>query len=368
MSCSNCFNGCSEITSDQCVRYTGIDVPVLGIKTGDSLSYVEQALIEFLTSTLDGTGIKPNIDPTIICKIVKDYLPTCGDLTVVDFITALIKAACALQVEIDAIVAELAVIEAPYTIGCLTGVTSTSGTHTILQAVITKLCTVETNLAALTLNVATNYVALADLDTLIAAYLASLNPGGNVYLKDRMIPYTAVEYYPPAGDLSLHFDGTGRGVGDYDRLFICNGLNGTPDKRGRVAVGAIKGITGPALDAAVDPTAPVVGIFNPNYDLNDKVGSNSIFLSTSQMPKHNHNVNLVSTITPASHNHGVTATSGDGYPDGSGDRGGDYPVGSQTLNVALAVTTTGTISDAGSSAGHANNQPVLACYYIMYIP
>lgn len=45
--CSNCYNGCAEITSDQCIRYTGIDVPVLGIKTGDSLSYVEQALITF---------------------------------------------------------------------------------------------------------------------------------------------------------------------------------------------------------------------------------------------------------------------------------------------------------------------------------
>ena len=86
MSCSNCFNGCSEIVSDRCVRYTGVDVPVLGIKTGDSLSYVEQALIEFLTSTLDGSGIKPDIDPNIICNLVKQYLPTCGDLTVTDLL------------------------------------------------------------------------------------------------------------------------------------------------------------------------------------------------------------------------------------------------------------------------------------------
>ena len=75
MSCSNCYNGCSEITSDKCVRYTGIDVPVLGIKNGDSLSYVEQALIEFLVSTLDGSGIKVDIPQDIICDIVSSNLP-----------------------------------------------------------------------------------------------------------------------------------------------------------------------------------------------------------------------------------------------------------------------------------------------------
>ena len=208
MSCSNCFNGCSEIVSDRCVKYTGVDIAVLGIKTGDSLSYVEQALIEFLTSTLDGSGIKPDIDPTIICDLVKQYLPTCGDLTVTDILSALIQAACDLQSQIDDIVANVATIEAPYTIGCLTGVTSTSGTHDILQAVITKLCTVEANLAALTLNVATNYVAVADINDYIAAYLASLNPGGSVSYKDRMVPYTVVEYY---GSLS-NFDSTGAGL------------------------------------------------------------------------------------------------------------------------------------------------------------
>ena len=140
MSCSNCFNGCTEIVSDRCVRYTGIDVPVLGIKNGDSLSYVEQALIEFLTSTINGTGIKPIIEPTIICDLVKNYLPTCADLTVNDILTALIKAACDLQDQVDAIVANVETIEAPYETYCLTDVTATSGTHDILQAVVIKLC------------------------------------------------------------------------------------------------------------------------------------------------------------------------------------------------------------------------------------
>jgi len=149
MACSNCYNGCTEIISDQCVKYTGVDVPVLGIQTGDSLSYVEQALIGFLTSTLDGTGIKLVIDPDIICEIINKNLVECEDLTLVNVINALIKAVCELDTRVTALEDDFAALEGPYTIGCLTGVTSTSGTHAILQATITKLCSVEVALNAL---------------------------------------------------------------------------------------------------------------------------------------------------------------------------------------------------------------------------
>ena len=99
-----------HIVSDRCVKYTGIDVPVLGIQTGDSLSYVEQALITFLTSALDGTGINPIVNDPIICNVVKQYLPTCGDLSLNDMLTAIIKAACDLQEQVDAIVADIVLL------------------------------------------------------------------------------------------------------------------------------------------------------------------------------------------------------------------------------------------------------------------
>src|SRR6185436_1601613 len=121
--CSNCYNNCTDVTSDKCVRYTGVDVPVLGIKSGDSLSFVEQALITFLVSTLDGTGIKPNIPSEIICELVSQYIPTCEDLTEVDLFKALIQAACNLQEQIDVINATLTTLNADYDIDCLSGVT-----------------------------------------------------------------------------------------------------------------------------------------------------------------------------------------------------------------------------------------------------
>ena len=375
MSCSNCFNGCTEIVSDQCVRYTGIDVPVLGIQTGDSLSYVEQALITFLTSTLDGTGIKITIDPQIICELVQNYLPTCGDLTVVDLFNALIKATCDLQEQIVVINGTLVdlqdqidVIEAPYTVNCLTGVTPTSGTHAILQAVITKLC-------AFILDVETNYVQLADLDALIQAYLDSIAPGTSL-VSDKMVPYTVVPYFGPLG----YFDGTGSGTGDWVNIYLCNGLNGTPDLRGRVIVGSTDMARVGGFSPAVDPG--IAG--NPTYPLYGTAGTNTITLTTGQIPSHTHAGSAVVTITPNTHSHFTVGDTGSAalsstnavspFHSTGGNLGysltGTSTTASigKTSDVTLAASATVTNANTGGDGFHANNQPALASYFIMYIP
>ena len=357
MSCSNCYNGCSEIVSDQCVKYTGVNVPVLGIQTGDSLSYVEQALIEFLTSTLNGTGIKPDIDPAIICALVQQYLPDCGDITAVDLFNALIKAACDLQEQIDIIVADIAVIEAPYTVGCLTGVTSTSGTHAILQAVITKLCLIDVALTALTLDVNTNYVKLADLCTLVNACITPIPTTPEQYKK--MVPYTVVEYY---GTLA-NFDAAGIGITGlgWQYIYLCNGANGTPDKRGRTPVGVTTVTGGGAFNPNVDPAFPG----NINYTLNQIYGTNTITLTTNQIPAHTHSATTVISPDPHSHTYVTGSPSTDGW---SGDEDVDDlgPLNSTTGSTSLTANTT--ISSTGTGLSHSNIQPVLACYYIMYIP
>lgn len=372
MSCSNCYNGCVEIVSDKCVRYTGIDVPVLGIQTGDSLSYVEQALIEFLTSTLNGMGIKPVIDPTIICDLVKDYLPTCGDLTLNDFISALIKAACDLQVQVSAVAASIATLNANYDVDCLSGVTDTSDTHDVLQAVITKLCDLGVDIAALALDVDTNYVKISELDTLIQAYLDSQPSSSKEY--NKMVPYTAVEYY---GNLSF-FDVTGAGLGDWEEIYLCNGNNGTPDKRGRVAVGAIQMVPGGTLSAAVNPANPG----NPNYAVGDTGGANSITLNATQIPAHTHlpNVidthyhfeyaNVVNTLDVIVNSTDFVARSMNLSPSSNLE----YTMNS-TATAATLGRTSGSqgsidvsIASTGGGLPHSNIQPVLACYYIMHIP
>lgn len=350
MSCSNCYGGCPEIVSDKCVKYTGIDIPVLGIKNGDSLSYVEQALITFLTSTLDGTGIKVDIDSDIICQIVDQYLPTCGDITIVDVVTALIKAVCDLKNQIDEIGGEVAAIEANYTIDCLEGVSADSGTHAIVQAVINKLCTLSADFEAFVTDVETNYVQLADLNNLIQTYLDSLTTSTKQYTK--MVPYTVVEYY---GSLA-NFDATGAGLGDWEKIYLCNGLNGTPDKRGRVPVGAIQLVPGNTPDPAVNPAADPT--FNPNYAIGDTGGANKITLTQNQIPSHNHSA----TVTPNPHSHPIPVSSLPGGGSLGRTSSGDANLSTDptTLTVSIGYT--------GGGLPHSNIQPVLACYYIIYLP
>ena len=360
MSCSNCYNGCSQITSDQCVRYTGIDVPVLGIQNGDSLSYVEQALIEFLVSTLDGSGIKVDIPQDILCDLVSSKLPKCGDITVVDVLNTLIQAACDLQSQItdingqiNGIQAAIDEINGPYTLpsSCLSGVTSASTTHEIVQSIITNLC-------AFITDVETNYVLISDINTYIEQYIASQSLNTKQYTK--MIPYVAYEYY---GSLT-NFNGNGQGQGDWEKIYLCNGDNGTPDKRGRVAVGVTTGMGGGPMSPYVNP-----GGLNPDYTLNSTFGSNGITLSIQQLPSHTHVPNVVFNDPGHTHTYKSTGT----VTSGGDPAIEDGPIINSNATGAINSSTTGiTISisndNTGENQSHPNNQPAIGCYYIMYIP
>jgi len=364
--CSNCYNGCTEIVSDRCVKYTGINVPVLGIQTGDSLSFVEQALITFLTSTLDGTGVIIDLAPTVVCELVQKYLPTCKDLSIVDISKALIEAACDLQVQVTANTNAITTLNADYTIGCLTGVTASSDTHAIVQAVINKVCTLNDSFAALVISLPNTYVPINS---------SPGRPGINDYIEDyintqsttviaqgRMIPYTAVPYfgdlsnYPASGD---SFDISGAGSGYWDKVYLCNGSNGTPDLRGRTLVGTTTGMGGGAFNPAVDPA--ITG--NPNYSIGTTTGANQITLNTTQIPNHTHVA--TSTVSPNPHSHSIVRANSDA--DGT-----SFSPGTGTLSTSTTGDVSLTVNVVNSSVGgglpHANVQPSRGCYYIMYIP
>ena len=178
--CSNCYNGCTEITSDKCVKYTGVDVPILGIKNGDSLSYVEQALITFLGAALDGTGIQPVVAPSDVCPEVQAYLNECDPLTLNNYLTGIIKSICDLNEQI----AELdgSVSSTPYNLECVSGVSDDTSTRDVLQQTIVKLCEVEQSLNTFITDVTNNYVQIVDIDTYIENYLNN-NPSQQLISK-----------------------------------------------------------------------------------------------------------------------------------------------------------------------------------------
>ena len=364
MSCESCYNGCVQTVSDECVRYTGINYAALGVETGDNLVSVEQAIMNALVPLLSGEGdaIALNISCPIVDEFLPDHTPNTQEL-----FTATVSAICSLQAQIFTIDDILTILNANYTIGCLTGVTASSDTHAIVQAIINKLCLTVSDLAAFELDVDTNYVKLADFDALVAAYLAGL-PGSGTQNYLKMVPYTAVEYY---GSLA-NFDGTGAGISalGWNKIYLCNGLNGTPDKRGRVGVGAIDGVPGGPLDAEVNPS--YAG--NPNYASTDTQGANSVTLTTAQIPSHTHtsSASATSTVTDPGHIHYCG-----NIPNGWGGSGNVGMVSNGVQNVPTTNVTTGVTvatsvfisnNNTGGGAAHSNIQPVLACYYIMYIP
>lgn len=375
--CSNCYNGCTEITSDKCVKYTGVDVPVLGIKNGDSLSYVEQALITFLSSTLDGTGIIPVIQPSDVCPSVDKNLPDCDPISLNNWLTALLKSLCALEDTVANIPS--ANPATPYDVDCLS-VSDATSTIDVLQAVIYKVCTVAEQLTSFITYVDATYVKISDINTYIQNYLDT-QPTENL-ISNRMVPYSIVAAAGSEAFLD-NFNASGAGIGSWDRIYLCNGQNGTPDLRGRVLVGVTNGMGGSSPDPAVDPLQPG----NPTYNLGSTHGSNSIVLTTGQIPAHSHANTAVSTITPASHSHLLVSlgTSDTTNPPTANNQirqyystGGNLGYGltgtssnatvGESSEVTLSVSTAITNAATGGGNGHANYQPGRGVYYIMYIP
>jgi len=379
MACNNCFGGCAQIISDKCVKYTGVDIPSLGIENGDTLCTVEQALSNYLVTALNGTGIVPAIDPLILCDIVSDYLPISGEINLVDIIKALIQAACDLQGQIDDVVVDIQALNADYDIDCLDGVTASSGTHNILQAVILNLCSLNGTMEDLLLALPNTYVALADLDTLIQEYLDEQTPIDYYYL--RMVPWAVYPYYGSVANFSA--TGEGNPLTVWKDVYLCNGANGTPDMRGRIPVGATNTPGTIPMGAAVLP-----GTINPTYDFADAKGSNGVIITQAQMPAHTHTT-ASSTATQAAHYHftfsntkeagtdsPVTAQTYPNYSK-SWSNADSYEIEGSATAPTLGMTSTPAApvitlnvvnATTGTSESHPNYQPSLALYYIIHIP
>lgn len=352
--CKNCFNGCLDPVSDKCVKYTGEDIPELGISSGDSLFFVEQQLTTYLKSVIIGTGVFPTLDENLICDIIQNNLPTCAEcesISLNDILNALIASVCELSESLQSLQDTVNEIEQNYTPNCITTITGNEGTHAVLQAVINKVCTIATDVNNLQLEL-NNYVTISSINTYIQNYLDNITTNT---VSSKMIPYVAVPYFGPL----TYFDITGAGTGNWAKIYLCNGVNpGVPDLRGRTLVGATTMGNNP-FNSVVDPGIPG----NPTYSLNSTYGANQITLNATQMPSHSHSA--TATVSPNPHSHTVvTATSdvdGTSLSPGTGTKGTNT---TSSVNLSVNVTT----ENAGGGLPHNNVQPSLGCYFIIYIP
>lgn len=350
--CTNCFRNCDPIVTDRCIEYTGPTIACLGICTGDTLYAVEAAIAEKLCAAINGTGIDLS-DVEITCEFLTDILGD-NDPTLVGLMNMLIEATCTLKELIDDI---NAIIGATYTFdtACLTGTLTTR--DDIIQAVITKLCSVDVRVTA----IEADYVKNSDLCTLVQACLSGGGGGGtpSTQYKLRMVPNCPIPYIGPLSN----FDNTGKGLAafNFEDVYLMNGLNGTPDWRGRSPIGAINNVPGGTLDAAVDPTLPAnAGL---NYNLNQKVGASSVTLSTTQMPAHTHG------ISDPGHNHSTVVPHGYTYTGGPNSSvAGNGANSQQNFSYTSTTSITGLIAQsAGGSQSHTNIHCSIACYYIVYL-
>lgn len=350
MACKDCLINCPDIISDQCVQYTGPEIPLLGICPGDQLSKVEASIIAELVGILDGTGIEP-ANVTVSCTFLQDIIGVASP-TLSNILQMLVTASCTLKELIDEINAQIA-DGLVFDTSCLTGLPSDPTRDDILQAAVTLICSIKTTVDA----IPTTYVKNSDLTTLVTQIINNINGGGGTVVQNstKMIPYTAVAYFGPLSN----FDAGGAGIPSlgFDKIYLCNGVNGTPDLRGRTVVGAIRSVPGGTLDAAVDPA---VNPNNPNWALNDRGGETFHTLSVAEIPSHTHGV------TDPGHFH-LSAYRGALLPQ-SGSSTQCWAGATDALKQTTSNFTGISIQSTGGSQPHNNIQPSMAAYYIIYIP
>lgn len=361
MGCANCFSGCVQTTSDRCVKYTGIDISSFGIESGHPLSSVLSHIIEKILAVMNGTAITPIIDSSQVCELITDELSSASTLNEVFNVYG--EVICSLNTLISTLQSNIQIINATFDLGdCISDVLPDDGSHVVLQAVIDTLCEAVSNIETLQTE-ALNYVTASDVALQISNYISSLST--KHYTK--MIPYVAVEYY---GSLS-NFTADGTGIGDWEKIYLCNGEHGTPDKRGRIPVGTTSMLGTHPYDPVVDPA-----LGNPNYaSVGTLYGSNRHTLTQAEMPIHTHTPTV--TVEEFPHTHSLVTTEGgqerthysptnvpDGLVGGLLHTGFNNAIVATKTDVSVQVA----ISNSGSSSPHNNVPPVLACHYIMYIP
>lgn len=344
--CNDCYNNCGGNTiSDKCVVYTGPDITFLGISTGDSLSQLEAALIAQIESLLDGTGT--TLEDLTLCDSIEDALNSTPH-TVKNLFQAYADVICELRSDVDALEA---IVNVPFSISapCLT-LPANPTRDQVLQATITKLCSVNTDVAA----IKADYVKNSELCTKVNACLSATT--SQEYTK--MPKYVAVPYHGP---LTV-FDSQGRGLSGfgYDKIYICNGQTVgtfvTPDYRGRSPIGVNSGIPGGTLDSAVDPSLPQ----NVGYGFvnRTKNGTYTHTLTVNESASHTH------TVNDPGHTHTLSMAA---FPKDAGSSGTDHIEPYGTSSTGSSVTGI-TLNSSGGGQPHNNLHPVIGGVFIMHIP
>lgn len=356
MPCVDCLQNCgNRATSDQCVEYTGDDIEFLGICSGDQISKLEAAIVTALQSALDGTGVSIGTINLNTCPWLANQFVGQSP-TLANFLQLFANANCSLYAMIQQINQNTGG-STSFTTSCLGTLPLNPTPNQVLAALTADYCNVvKPQLAA----IPTTYVQKSDLSNQVQQILTTLGLlGGNTTSTayNQYIPiYGIIPYFGPLSN----FDNTGAGLASagLSGLYLCNGLNNTPDFRGRNLIGAINSVPGGSLNSAVDPSKA----YNPNtnFSVGDVAGEFYHTLITAEMPSHNH------TISDPGHSHTISQ-----YVDAHSSVGGPQVLSPQNQNHGSATSSTNSaptgigINSTGGGSFHNNIQPSVAVLWIM---
>jgi microcystin-dependent protein len=363
--CNNCFDNCDYNPTDQCVAYTGPNIAILGICTGQQLSFIENVILTQLQNVLSGIGINITTLTLNSCSYVANLVQGVSP-TLANLLQVLFDSQCTLNAAIVNIQNTLGQSYS-FNTACLQNLPTNPQPNDILQAALNVLCSMNTALTA----IQSDYVKASQLNSLVttiiqqynAAQASSGSSSPSVTQYYQFLPPNVA--FPYFGDLS-NFDNNGVGLPSkgFQYIYILGGINGAPDWRGRTVVGAVNSVPGSTLDPAVDPNNPANP--NSNYSIGDVFGENTHLLVPLEIPSHVHGVNdpghthtLCFANVIGAKSGGSTFTPSLGNNPNS--NGGcispqDQPVGAAVTGITLTPT--------GGSLAHNNVQPSVAAVWI----
>lgn len=354
-----------ELTTTNYVKYTGEDVPLLGISNGDTMTEVEAAVTSKIVELIAGTGMDLS-SLTYDCTFITDELAG-EDKNAATVIQALLTGQCTLKSLIDELT-EIVNTPVTYDRKCLD--TTASTTPEIVQALIDLVCPLVEDVAAISDQLTDNDLTetiqneignfLYNNVSSKGSYgLTKTGSGKNVELVFALFPpYTPVFSFAPMS--YWNSDGTGKSGTAFEGWVICDGQNSVAkDMRGYAPVGAtnLPGINSPTLDERVSGTLTNVG---------EKAGEVKHQLSTNELPAHTHPSGENGDISTEAvvYNFGVKAGSGAQalckFPFNG-------EIGVDTLQ-ATGTSSTGTTGETGLGQPFENRQPSIHGYFIMRLP
>lgn len=354
------------------VLWTGINLDCFDICNGDSITPLMEAIANRVCELLETT----DVTSTVLCESLIQELGS-QDKTIGTLLQILSTEACTLRELIEDIQEQLGTSTSlTLDFKCVStsdacGTTNPDTLQGILQLIINSFCTLKDQFDEITENIGDtiNNSIEAYLDNLFTTALPNriikqnTNPASYKF-RGFIPPNCPIEYY---GSLT-HFDSSGKGLDIMDGWYLCNGNNGTIDKRGTVAVCAIQGMGGGGLQSYVNPAS------NPatpsaNYSIGDRGGSVSVSLSLSQIPNHNHNISH--TISQNPHTHTMTfQKSGNGGGGSDAAYNSNFGSTTDTLTTSASnadISISSTIGFTGGNQAHENRMPYIACAYIQMI-